>query len=322
MSTVTRRSTGRSGFSLIVGAALVLACSGRPVPLVARAGTTIGLAIGPETQIGGADAGLAFGTNVVSDRQRGFLVFELRQGSTVVATLPTRFVTRVVPDPASEAGLTGLVPANNGVPLAMPLAQALAMVDIPRTVPTGTYRIYVARSSAPSGSPISGPNPADSPLYEIEILGPQSNDRFTPFDHDEFLEVFAATPEQLQSITPKPKLLLNLPNGQTGLPAAATLEIQFDGTRVDVRGAVMNVPARSGALLTTSLVASNRARVHYVNPLADGQQLALVFEVLDRGAAYDPVSETTHFTVVSQDYYDALGVPMAVGSFNPKGGIR
>ena len=319
------RLWNRWSAALIVAAAFVgilaLGCSGKPVPLVARAGTTIGLAIGPEAVVF-QSMGLAFGTADVADRQRGFLIFELRQGSVVVATLPTRYVTKVVPDPASEVGLTGLALDHNGTGLPIPLNQALALVDIPTDVPAGSYRIFVKRSNSPSGGSPQNPNPSDSLLYQIEIIEPRFDQDFTPFDHEEFGGTYAASPEQLQSLVPKPKLVLNLPTGSSGYPAAATLEITYDDSRIEIWGAILNVPGRQGPFITTEFVASDRVRIHYANPVADGEQLALVFEVLDRGFQFDPVSYTTHFTVASQDYYDADGAPMAVGTFDPKGGIR
>lgn len=323
-----KRAVSTSGHPLVAFASLValaamggLACAGRPVPLVARAGTTVGLAIGGEG-FAASSAWLAYGTSVVPDRQRGFLVFELRQGSTVVATLPTRLVTKLQPDSASEAGLTGSAPTNSGSPYPF-LQQAMALVDIPSNVPPGTYRIYVRRSTAASGGSFVTPDPLDSTLYSLEVIGPQNDVDFTPFDHEEgILGVFAASPAQLQSVVPKPKLLLNLPQDSVGFPAAASLELAFDPSRIDPWGGILNSPTRPGVLITLELSAPNRVRLHYVNPAADGAQLALVFEVVDRGIAYDPVSETAHFFLLSQQYYDADGNPMSVGSFNPIVGIR
>lgn len=324
----TPRSVDRRASAALMSAVALwtaVGCMGRPVPLVARAGTTIGLAIGGENYLA-ANAWLAFGTGSVADRQRGYLIFQLYQGSTFVTTLSTRYVTKLVPDPASEVGLYGVAYDQQGVTQA-PVGQALALVDIPSTVLPGIYRIHVRRSDSASGATFLPQDPPDSALYELEVIEPQFDSDFTPFDHEEPAGVLAATAEQLQSVVPKPKLRLNLPSVGGAYPAAATIELSYDTSRIEIWGALLNIPSRPGVLITTEFPAADRVRIHYVNPAADGEQLALVFEVVDQGNDYDPVSATdpTHFSVINANtrYYDADGVLMSVGgNYNPKAGIR
>ena len=126
--------------TLLVGSFLV-ACSGPTTPTVAVAGTTIAIPVSGEDPNTGATS-LAYGTATIPDPQRGALKVELMLGTTAVATLPVRLVSRVMPDPSSPAGISGTIQGALPVPFTQ---QVIALVDIPHTVPANTYTIRIER---------------------------------------------------------------------------------------------------------------------------------------------------------------------------------
>src|SRR5262245_23973419 len=93
---------------------VAIGCSGPTVPTVAVAGTTIGIPLsGDHTITNGT--GLAYGVPGMPDPQRGALKIDLMSGSTFVANLPIRLVTRVMPDPSSPAALAGSINGPEGI---------------------------------------------------------------------------------------------------------------------------------------------------------------------------------------------------------------
>jgi hypothetical protein len=290
-------------------------CGSAPVPLVARAGTTFGMAIG------GDNEKIAFGTADRVDPQRGALIFELLDADTnaLVTTLPARLVTRVAADPASDAGFDPQFQVGDFTPWLF--EQAVALVDIPSTVPGDLYKIKIRRAQNTTGTPAIDNSPADSTLWTLEILPASAGDQdFTPFSATYAgIPPFAATPELVSRIVPNPKLVIALPaNG--GPVKAATMEIVFPG-RATIKGAIQEDGVGDQAILTHEILPGNRVKVHFVNagPLWV-TQIALVFSLSD--TVYAPLAKTD-FTYVSGTFWDENGVPVTpLANYQPFSEIR
>jgi hypothetical protein len=305
--------------SVVLGWITSIGCAGKPVPLWAVAGTTMALAISAdEPAIGGT--GIGYGTTALADSQRGALGVELLRGSTTEALVPVKFVTRVMPDPASPAGLAGKVHHPN-IPLTGEtniLHQIVALIDLPASLPEGYYTLKVRRYQNASLATLVDQGPYDSLLWQQELyVSPGDGGQyFTPF-RGAWGETDVAIPSStLRELVPSPQLLLTLPLNT----AAATIDIGFPDAKIDVEGAIQHGGAGQNSLVSYQLIDSNSVRIHWVNPTADGSSLALVFDNTQSG--YQPVLPS-EFTYEAGSFYDADGAPIAPGGgFNPIGQIR
>jgi hypothetical protein len=290
------------------------------VPLWAIAGTTMGLAIsGDDPNVGGT--GIAYGTASIPDPQRGVLGIEFWRGSTLVGRVPAKLVTRVMPDPASPAGLTGALSApfaNNKV-----LHQVLALIDIPASYQEGYYTLKVRRfRDATLTLPLVDEGPWDSAFWSqtLYISAGDGASYATPFHGawgaSGITPPFVITAAMLREIVPDPQLLLALPSSTS----AATLQIRFPDAKVEIRGAIAYRTVGQKSLVTLEPVDADTVRIHYVSPAADAVELALVFRNIQTG--YQPVLPS-EFVYEGGSFYDVDGAPIAPGGgFNPIGAIR
>jgi hypothetical protein len=290
-------------------------CASAPVPLVARAGTTFGMAIGGDIEK------IAYGTADRVDPQRGALIFELLDADTqaLVTTLPARLVTRVAADPASDAAFDPQFEVEGFTPWLF--EQSVALVDIPSTVPGDTYKIKIRRAQNITGTPAIDNSPAESTLWTLEILPATGGDQdFTPFSATYAgIPAFAATPALVSRIVPNPKLVISLPQAD-GPITAATMEIVFPA-RATIKGAIQEDGVGDRAILTHEVLPGNRVKVHFVNagPLWI-TQIALVFSLPD--TTYAPVAKTD-FTYVSGTFWDENGAPVTpLANYEPFFEIR
>lgn len=121
---------------LILGA--LAACSGKPIPLSAQAGSTVAIPL----LSGSYPTEIGYGGTEVTDYQRGALVFRL-DGPTGME-LVTRGTSLVFASPASAAG-RGIVSGPS---------QIVSIGDLPADAPVGTHSLYVTRRRIEAGQPV------------------------------------------------------------------------------------------------------------------------------------------------------------------------
>jgi hypothetical protein len=284
----------------------------------AVAGTTFALAIGPdEPTAGGGNIG--FGTELFADPQRGVLGVELRSGGVLRARVPVKLVTRLMPDPASPAGLSGELatphPVFSSVSL---LGQVAALIDLPHTLPEGSYQITIRRYRDVTLTTLVDEGPIESALWS-DVLYVEAGDgspHYTPFAGGWDILNFALDAEHVRQIVPYPQLLLNLPAGT----AAATLDIGFPEAKVAIAGVYVYHATQHAVTAQLEPIDSDSVRIHFVDPAAQDYRLALVFENTQSGFAPVLLGE---FSYEAGSFYDLSGtliVPAA--GFDPIGQIR
>jgi hypothetical protein len=304
---------------LLVGlAALALpGCSGPPVPMRAVAGTTFALAIGPdEPNAGGGTVG--YGTVLFPDPQRGVLGVEFAQGGVVEALVPVKLVTRLMPDPASRAGLTGSIETPSPFGSFGLLGQVAAVIDLPHTLPEGPYDLTIRRYTDATLTALIDQGPYESAQWkdDLYVEAGDGSPHHTPFSGGWGIANYALGASHVQQIVPYPQLLLSLPSGT----AAATLDIGFPDAKIDIEGAYFYRLTGHSALVEVQAVDTDTIRLHVVDPGAQDHWLALVFENVQGG--YAPVLET-EFTYEAGAFYDADGAPIDPGSgYDPIAEIR
>ncbi len=281
-------------------------CGARPLALSVQAGSSVGIALAGEVAAGdqagyGGDLVEAAGRH---DDQRGRLVFVLRNPSTGAEhALTTRIVTRAWPDPASEIGLT------NRVDAAYPgigIAQILAIVDVPITVPPGAYDVNVRRTRRTD----SGGNetlPAIAYGQRLAVLPPVVNGvSGGPTPSSAWAGPFGIdASRQLAALVPLPKAIVSLP---TPSPHAASLVIRYPAGKIRPRAMVEEQHLGRGSIVSwQDDPAAGRVTVSFVDPDASVSALALVFEPkLPLSAGRVAVSE---ISVESARLYGEDGAP-------------
>jgi hypothetical protein len=291
----------------LVAAGLATGCAFDPVPLVARAGTTILLPVASEWPNGSylgyeSEATRRFGLH---DDQRGELVFVLREDPDVPGTeypLVNRFVTRVYPDPASLVGM------RNGT-LDGDLSQVLALLDIPAHTPAGRYVIEIRRRRRANADrtvfePLATPGQNYPPL---EVLGAQIDsqtgsfiENFTP---DRAIWGWRRSAAQgMYELYPWPKLVLRV-SGGTRVPAARIV-VRYPMDRVAVIAVVEDMHAGSIVRWSDS-VPPGEITIDLVDPERSVSHLGVVFRTFDPFGAGP--AEVADFVVVESRHYDDAG---------------
>jgi hypothetical protein len=298
---------GRSAWAALVLAGI--GCSGAPLPLAGRAGTTAGIAVGSDLLEGGL---LGFGASGfdalgITDHQRGRLVFELDTTAVLGAPLrlAPRVVTRVLPDPA-----TGLALDPDAHLLTLSgVAQVLALVDIPADAPVGSFDLRIRREDA-SGQPLPGP----TYLQRFEVLpnpgGGTAWNPFRAFHPHGSLDLAAGG--QLAGLYPWPKAVLAIAPAAGGAPVhAAHLRVAYPAARVDAvlrvyddrrsdHGAIVQWRDEGGAVV-----------IDWVAPEPTPfRALAIVFRPREPFAG--PVTPAD-FALLESAFFDAEGRPTAAG---------
>jgi hypothetical protein len=309
-----------SGRSLLLTCALAGAavsmlagCAGVPVPTRAVAGTTFGLAVGPDDSTFGRNFG--FGSATYQDPQRGVLAVRFVKSGTDV-TVAAKVVTRVVADPATPIAISGSVSTPHpSFPSVLALGQVLALVDIPKTLPEGLYSITVRRyktASDLSAGNLIDEGPFDSPLWSnsIYVQAGDGVDHFTPFNGSWATITTTLQPQHVQQVAPLPELILWMPSDV----AAATIDITYPDAKMDVWGAYFYRLGTQTAFVQTENVDSNTVRIHVVDPLVQGFLVSLVFKNTQTG--YSPIL-LSEFSYDGGSYYDADGELLDTTGFNP-----
>jgi len=292
------------GLSWLATAAIVLGCGARPLPLSVQAGSSVGILLAGEVAAGetagyGGDLLAARGRY---DDQRGQLVFALRDPSTGAEhEIATRIVTRVWPDPASEIGITNQVDAAYP---GLGIAQLLAILDVPASVPPGSYDMSVRRwrRTDTGGSEnlpaiVYGQRLTVLPANIGGVAGAQ-----TPASG--YTGAFGIdVSKQLASLVPLPKVVLSLP---VSPPHAAHLVIAYPRTKIKPRAVFEEQHLGRGSIVAWSDDSANgRVTLDFVDPGASVKQLALAFEPkAPLSAGRIALSE---ITVESSTLYDREG---------------
>lgn len=292
--------------ALALAALCTAACSSQPVPLSAQAGSSIAIAVSGEMLDGerlgyGGDWLAAMGRQ---DAQRGELLFVLRDAAGVERTLRTRVVTRVAPDPASDAALDQRVDPWLGA--AAGLAQAIAIVEIPADVPPGSHALELRRQRALASG---GFESLPAPGYHgtLRVL-PALVDGHTGQPNEAIGSAggwMLDTRSRLAALHPNPKLVLPLPAGAS----AAHLVVAYPRDKVAVRGVIEEQHTGRGSIvLFDDDPASGRVGIDLVAPERDVAGLALVFTL--RSPASSGAASPAEFQVVSSALYDDDGASL------------
>jgi hypothetical protein len=294
--------------ALLAVALLSTACSFRPIPLVAQAGTTIVLPLAGEALHG---AYVGYESEVTRrrglyDDQRGGLEFALVDDLAAPAyshALVTRLVTRVQPDPATPAAIA------NGATL-HDFTQILALVDVPVDVPPGDFYVSIRRRRR--GSASGGADellPAMAPSFTRLRVLPSERDgsgapvaRFTPLEAIVAGRPFGNAESDALGLYPLPKVVVQL--GALDV-AAASLEVVFPPAKLAVRSVFEEQHPGRGSVVRWQLVASDTLRIQLIDPDASVRALAIAFEPLDPFGVGR--AQPADFQVRSARLYDERG---------------
>lgn len=263
--------------ALVTAAAVALGCGARPLPLSVQAGASVGIALSGEAAAGEA---AGYGGNLLAslgrfDDQRGELVFVLRDLATAEEhELGTRIVTRAFPDPASEIGI------NNRVDAAYPgigISQILAIVDVPASVPPGTYDVLVRRQRRTDGG---GSESLPAIVYgqRLTVLPASVGSAVgTPTPASAYAGAFGLdVSRQLASLVPLPKVVLSLPDAP---PHAAHLVIRYPKEKITPRAVFEEQHLGRGSIVAWSDdPETGRVVVDFVDPAASVKALSFAFE--------------------------------------------
>ena len=263
--------------SLVVVAAFALGCGARPLPLSVQAGASVGIALSGEAAAGEA---AGYGGDLLAqqgrhDDQRGRLVFVLRDpASGIQHELATRIVTRALPDPASEIGIDNEVDATYP---GLGISQILAIVDVPASVPPGTYDVNVRRRRRTDSG---GTEELPAIVYgqRLTVLPASiggATGAVTPASA--YAGVFGLdVSQQLARLVPLPKVVLSLPEAA---PHAAHLVIAYPREKITPRAVFEEQHLGRGSIVAWSDdPESGRVTVDFVDPEASVRSLALAFE--------------------------------------------
>ncbi len=275
-----RLKSGSSLVFLALVVALGTACTGRPIPMTAVPGSSMLIPFGGEnvpmfsifprfdvgytsdvTQQPFPDPD-AFEHAVDGfDVQRGEMLFVLcplgmnhcfptddfPSGQSDIALgvgMPTRYVTAVLPERSSPAGISGKINYVNDAPTysATPLvAQYLALVDVPETVVPGMYAIVVLIRDEAGGDLRNaysfGVTPFQGNVQVVDpaLVGPGIS---TPFEKSPFVGSNADISPELKQLVPFPKLVLRYKTPTGGVPgngpSAATFLLDYPSDKVQI----------------------------------------------------------------------------------------
>lgn len=316
----------RTAAALLLFVLVAVACSGRPVPLSAQAGSTIAIPIGGEAAENGR---LGYGGQVLAtsdppqyDDQRGELVIVLQDpaDSTRQYQLVTRAVINAYPDPGSPAGIANTIAASEDTP-SVQISQALAIVDIPSPTdappgPTpGPYNILVSRrvrSSAaepPEYQPLT-PSPLYSGMnYQLTILPGTGTP--TPLRGGTFGIEFDAL-SGIRSLYPYPRIPLRLPSAGGAPPSAAHMVVSYPPAKISVKSVFETLHLGRGSMVSfADDPASGMLTIDLINgdPLSATRDLSIAFELENPFGSGSTGGRATlaDFTVQTLAIYDANG---------------
>jgi hypothetical protein len=291
------------------------ACTGRPIPLAVRRGSTFVLPLSADT----FEFNLGYESEItrqlgLGDPQRGALELVLRHPTTGQQhALVTRFVTRAWPDPASPAGI------RNGLAGGVLAGQVVAVIDVPLSVPAGDYALEARRLWRDPRNPTAPPvqdavffwNQPPPDLGTLTVLAGTGSP--TPSDFL-YSSLSIDGRDALADLVPHPRLELGFAHWLAYLdstpPAAAEIVLGYPAQKVEVLTVY-----EEGHLGRRSVVrwsddrAAERVTIQFANPDRDVLGLAVGFRLVDP-AATGPATPAD-FQVVASTVYDENGVAPA-----------
>jgi hypothetical protein len=292
------------GLSWLAAAAIVLGCGARPLPLSVQAGSSVWIMLAGEVMAGET---VGYGGDLLAargryDDQRGQLVFVLRDPSSGAEhELATRIVTRAWPDPASEIGIANQIDAAYS---GLGIVQLLAILDVPASVPPGSYDVNVRRRRR---TDTGGSENLPAIVYGQRLtvlpssVGGVSGARTPTSGYTGMFGIDVS--QQLASLVPLPKVVLSLPESP---PHAAHLVIAYPRTKIKPRAVFEEQHLGRGSIVAWSDDSANgRVTLDFVDPGASVKQIALAFEPkVPLSAGRIALSE---ITVESSMLYDREG---------------
>ncbi|MEX2204941.1 MAG: hypothetical protein WEF50_01800 [Myxococcota bacterium] len=276
----------------------------------------------------------AFGNEIsisqgVQDRQRGDLIVAICPaenlwcmpvGSPFPPTCPTppavppdgyylrtRYVTRVMPHPGSNAGIAGLLDFSaygNDWGL---VGQDLAMLDVPSEVCPGAYKLSLR--TRPVGSFPSAPDEVGYAAgVDVVVLGAPGGTP-NPSTANPFGSVDVPIDSDLADLVPNPEVPLNLSQmGWTSTyPAAAEIDVDYPEDRVEILSAYQGQHLGIHSLVSwRDDPGIGRVTITIVDPKRCTNDIRLVYKLRD---GEDPVDPLVDFTTSpgSQRLYDLNG---------------
>jgi hypothetical protein len=306
-----------SRLTLLVALAAI-ACQPRPVPLTVAAGTSFFL------PVPGSAYGSALGNaHSRQDYQRGDLVAALCPADhPELANCPspvyltTTYVTSVMPDPASPAGIRGFMEFYS-YGAQWPLAgQGLAIFGVPASVTPGVYALSM-RTRPQGNAPGVGEVIANDQPGNIQIgaaVAPGSQYGLT--DPNVTARVGGATGPggldldisgDLADLIPYPTVVAALANeGDTFVyPAAFSVEVSYPAS-VAIKGVYEDGHLGRHSLVSMSdNTSTRRVTISSIDPERCTTAIRIAYDLV---AAGPPVA-TSSFSVVTSSSYDLNGAP-------------
>ena len=279
----------------------------------------------------------------IEDRQRGDLVVAICPPATpycfpptpAPSTCPTtgvppngyylktRYVTKVMPHPASNAGLNGRldVPAyGNDWGL---VGQDLALLEVPEVVCPGLYRLSVRARQVGSSEGVNEEFAPDQGSLITVLAAPAGE--WNPMTANPFGSLDVPINSDLAALVPNPEAAFHLQQlGWTSnYPAAAEIEVTYPA-RVQILGAYLGQNLGIQSLVSWRVDAiQHRVTISIVDPTRCTNDLRIVFHLIDTQLPVLPVNLLTEFTTTpqSQRLYNLNGSlisgnPYVVGTFN------
>jgi hypothetical protein len=304
MSLPLSRCAASTASTLALLAAIALAgCAGSPVPMRAVAGTTFGFPISADDVNVGY--GIAYGSATFPDPQRGVLAVRFTNGATT-QTVPVKLVTRLVADPATPVAFSGMVATPHPVFTSIPATgQIVALVDIPRSLPEGTYQLAVRRYQTSALTTLIDEGPPESSLWSnvLYIEAGDGVDHFSPFKGGFDTIISNLLPPHVQQITPLPEVIVKTPPET----AAATIDIGFPNAKATISHAYFYRRGTHSCVVEIESIDANTVRIHAIDPLGQGSDLSLVFKNTQSG--YNPILKS-EFVYEGGTFYDVDGDPI------------
>jgi hypothetical protein len=299
----------------------VFACEARPIPMMVIPDSTFILPL--QTPAFGNALSRSLG---VEDRQRGDLVVAICPQATPYCSPPavpgncatpptdgfyleTRYVTTVMPHPASNAGLRGYleIPNNPMEPNWGLSGQDLALLEVPANACPGTYELSVR--SRPVGSLIGQDEMVAFLGVDIVVVdAPGVDAEPNPTSANPLGASDLNIDPDLVDLVPNPTVLIRLtdPYLTSSYPAAAEIVIDYPPTLVEVLGAYQDKHLGLESLVSwIDDPVEGRVAVSVIDPTRCTGEVRVAFAL----RSTEPVDVLTQFTAAAenQKLYDRNG---------------
>jgi hypothetical protein len=311
------------GLSLSLAAVVLVsaACTGRVSPQIAAKGTTIILPLpqipltGPSEMPFGSLTGDAYSR---VDNQRGNLVVGLCPGATDTCTpdpnhgyLVTRYVTSLVPDPASPAGLNNRLAALNLGTQTAVQGEVLALVEIPDdpALAAGQYSLSLRtrRGSTPGVNETVLGLVQPGPIQIIDRPAGMAAAP-TPLQTTSGPSIVTNVANDLADLIPYPTVLVRISDAREQdpffYPAAAEFTVSYPST-VSIKGVYEDKSTgRRSIVSMVNDTANHVLKISLVDPTRCTQGVRIAY---DWAAGRSTPVSYTEFAVTDAKTYDASG---------------